>query len=102
MADWHPRGNAYPVAWSLRNGRWGEPYAIVQQIEDRVEGRRVLRYELRTPHGQPLGTFPTGDDAAVYAWEWHLRELSEQHARAARRQHERPGYANTPERTERD
>lgn len=89
MTDWHPRQNAYPVVWELRNGQWAEPYAIVRAHRVRDNGRWVIRYELTSPVGEPLGDFPTGDDAAIYAWNWTREQRQAHHREAATRQAER-------------
>ena len=97
--------NAYPVAWELRNGRGGEPYAIVQAIKGRLDGRAVVKYELRDTRGNPLGMFDTGDEAAEFGWTWYLDQRRLQHGAAARRMNERAVVttkANTPARVERD
>lgn len=61
---WHPRDNAYPVVWQLRNGRWGEVYALVRQVP--VEGRMtsMVAFEL-VESDRVVGTYEQGDDAAV-------------------------------------
>jgi hypothetical protein len=105
VVEWHPRQNAYPVAWELRNGRHAEPYAIVQAVKGHLEGRPVVKFELRTPSGQALGMFDTGDQAAEFAFTWYLEQARVQHRAAATRMHERGPVttkANTPARVERD
>ena len=90
MADWHPRMNAYPVAWLLRVGRWGNPYAIVQQSDVCTESGWTVTFELRAYDSKELlGAFDTGDAAAEFAWVWHLEQSDKNHREAAVRAHER-------------
>lgn len=110
MVNWHPRGNAYPVEWLLRSGRWAEPYAVLRAVDTRFEDKTWgAVYELREYRtDEPLGTFATGDEASVWAWEWILAKERTRHRLAAVRAHERPGHntgtglANTPDHVDRD
>jgi len=105
MVVWHPRQNAYPVAWELRNGRHAEAYAIVHAVKGRLDGSPAVKFELRDILGNPLGMFDTGDEAAEFGWTWFLDQSRRQHGAAAKRLAERgivAGVANTPGRVERD
>ncbi len=89
MVDWHPRRTAHPVVWELRNGKHAPVYALVRALPEIENGRPVTQYELRSPTGQVLGVFATGDDVATFEWNWYVKEGGVRHHLAAKRAHER-------------
>lgn len=91
MSEWHPVGNAQPVFWLLRNGRWAEPYAVVRSVDVRVNTLWEVRFQLRAWRARPadpLGEFPTLEAASVFAWNWYLEQSRADHRKAATRQGE--------------
>lgn len=64
---WHPRDNAHPVVWELRNGQHGDAYARVRAVHVAGRMKSIIEYELLEPNGV-VGRYPTGDDAAIVGW----------------------------------
>lgn len=68
---WHPRQSAYPIAWQMRNGRWGEVFAEIRQRHVRGRMSSVVEFVLFEA-GVEVGAYPHGDDAAMVAWVRYL------------------------------
>lgn len=70
--NWHPRRDAHPVAWEMRDGRRGHAYALIRQRPQRGRSVALKEYEL-VEGGVVIGVYATGDDASIVAWARRLQ-----------------------------
>jgi len=68
---WHPRVDAYPTAWTCRNGRWGTTYGRVEAEDvhrDMLWSTVYRAWAIHEGMRTDLGEFPTGDAAVEACW----------------------------------
>lgn len=75
---WHPRTNAFPTRWTLRNGRWGTIFGEIEALDVRRNGLPTTVY-MATPISEggrrEPKEFPTGDAAAEALWNHFMRQV---------------------------
>lgn len=78
---WHPRRDAYPTAWTCRNGRWGTIYGRIEaaDVHRNMLWTTVYRaWAIEEGVLTDLGEHPTGDAAVEACWAAYMARIEAQ------------------------